>query len=163
MKFSPCRRKKPANSVGVICFVAVCCCILSSGCGLLEKKKAEPSSVSISSDLTQPHTDKDVQQLHAAAEMGDSSALYQLGLIYLQGQTIEQDANKGFEYMRQAALKNHHDAKYRTGLCYAEGLGTPANQAEAAHWMIFAAQQDHADAKNWLANKGIYFESKKKK
>lgn len=159
MKFSLFKQKINKKRINITCISAIIYCAIFSGCGLMEKKKTESGPITVSEVFTMERSPQDLQRLHKVAEMGDDNALYQLGLIYLEGRSVTPDKNKGFEFMREAAAKNHIDAKYQIGLCYVEGIGTPVNQGEAAHWMISAAQQDHAAAKTWLQEQGIYLET----
>ena len=58
----------------------------------------------------------------------------------MQGIGVEEDEEKGFQWIHEAALQEDVDALYLTGLCYQEGMGVEADLDEARDWYERAAE-----------------------
>ncbi len=79
--------------------------------------------------------------LRAAAEHGDSSAQYNLGVAYATGEGVAQDYAAAVRWFRAAAEQGDAGAQYDLGLMYLEGLGVKQDNAEAYAWIRTAAAQ----------------------
>ncbi len=79
--------------------------------------------------------------LRAAAEHGDSSAQYSLGVAYATGGGVAQDYVAAVRWFRAAAEQGNAEAQYDLGLMYLEGLGVTQDKAEAYAWIRTAAAQ----------------------
>ncbi len=77
----------------------------------------------------------------AAAEHGDSSAQYGLGVAYATGEGVAQDYVAAVRWFRAAAEQGNAEAQYNLGLMYLEGLGVTQDNAEAYAWIRTAAAQ----------------------
>jgi len=100
---------------------------------------------SIASGLAQPQEKlPPADQLKASAKK-DSKSAYQLGLCYLYGQGVEQDAKEAVKYFQLAADKETK-AAYALGACYASGVGVKEDARTALRWFEKAATQGNADA-----------------
>jgi hypothetical protein len=80
------------------------------------------------------------------AESGHLRAQYNLGLMYDNGQGVEQDDAKAVYWYRRAAEGGHDGAQNNLGLMYASGQGVPRDDAEAVAWWRKAAEQGYAKA-----------------
>ena len=88
-----------------------------------------------------------VETLQRRAKWGDTSAMVDLGVRYLQGQGVEQRHAVAVIYFRRAAKLGHPVAMYDLGICLRDGLGVPQDQKAAGEWFQRAANLGNADAK----------------
>ena len=65
------------------------------------------------------------------AENGDPNAQMALGMFYQLGHEVEQNWEKGFQYIKKAADQGHIDAIELLACCYFNGWGTEKNNDEA--------------------------------
>ena len=68
------------------------------------------------------------------AEQGDSSAQFNLGVIYSNGKGVRQDYFKAVKWYRKAAEQGQASAQYNLGLMYANGKGVKQNKTIAKQW-----------------------------
>ena len=76
-----------------------------------------------------------------AAELGDATAQYELGICYYFGYGVEEDKVeakrwhcKAAEQFRKAAEQGDTVAQYSLGICYFTGYGVEEDQAKAVQW-----------------------------
>lgn len=109
-----------------------------------------------------------------AAESGEADAQYEVGIMYLKGQGVEQSRVKAVEWLKSASASGHAkaasklrrmddrqdkfrklqkqaasgdvDAQYELATMYLKGHGTEQNTAEARNWLGKAAKQNHDKA-----------------
>ena len=86
-----------------------------------------------------------LKELRTRSEYGDADAQFNLGLMYAQGDGVQQDYVEATEWFRKAAVQGDSDAQFNLGLMYQRADGVPQDLVEAAHWYRRAAEQ--ADAK----------------
>lgn len=129
------------------------------------RKAAEQSQVGAQGNLGWMHEkgrealqhDKEVdaRQLadgwQEAAERGDASACFKLGLMSVIGRGVPQSDKEAVAYFRQAAEKGHVLAEFALGLMYANGRGVLQNCQEAVIWFKKAAGKGEAGAQCNLA------------
>ena len=76
-------------------------------------------------------TDRDDCQSAAwyslAAERGDATAQYKLGMMYFNGDEVKTDYKKAFALLNSAAAQNNAQAQYHLATAYEMGIGTQAN------------------------------------
>lgn len=84
--------------------------------------------------------------LAQSAKLGKAAAAYNLGLLYLEGQTFPQDIKRAAELFRQAADAGNPEAQYALATFYKEGRGVEQNLTEAAKLLGAAALADNVDA-----------------
>ncbi|KAM4807580.1 LRP2-binding protein [Rhinophrynus dorsalis] len=83
----------------------------------------------------------------------DYQALYQAGVIYYDGLGIQEDVEKGVEYMKQIIATNNpkaqhlkYAAAYNLGQACFEGKGLPHSDKEAEMWWLLAADNGNPKA-----------------
>ena len=76
-----------------------------------------------------------------AAEKGNMAAKYQLGLLYLNGEGVEEDLQKGKLLLEQAAENGNVEAQYNLAVMYLDGHGVEQNNEYAIFWLQKAASQ----------------------
>ncbi|HIJ37928.1 MAG TPA: rhomboid family intramembrane serine protease [Rhodospirillaceae bacterium] len=103
-----------------------------------------------------PTRSKAAQDPMVAAEAGDASAQYQLGVIYASGRGTTQDYVKALFWFRKSADQNFAPAQVALGSLYAEGLAVPKDNEEMLRWYLKAANQGFAIAQYDLGVKYSY-------
>lgn len=75
-----------------------------------------------------------IQLISSLASAGRAEAQYALARIYLSGDGLEQDLDKGVHWLTKAADQDHAPAQNRLGLLYTEGRGLDIDCNRAEHW-----------------------------
>ena len=97
--------------------------------------------VGVSKDLR-----KAAQWYRKAAEQGNASAQFNLGLMYGNGEGVPQDAPEAVRWYRKAAEQRVPAAQFNLGVRYQTGDGVPKDAREAVQWYRKAAEQGVVDA-----------------
>ena len=84
--------------------------------------------------------------LHLAAEQGDASAQYDLGLRYGNGEGVLKDDAEAVRWYRLSADQGNASAQNNLGLRYGNGQGVLKDEAEAVRWYRLSADQGNATA-----------------
>ena len=91
-----------------------------------------------------------VKWYRKAAEQGDATAQYNLGVCYEKGRGVPQDYSEAVKWYRKAAEQGDATAQYNLGVCYDKGRGVPQDYSEAVKWYRKAAEQGDMYAQNNL-------------
>ncbi|MCU7870892.1 MAG: sel1 repeat family protein [Candidatus Thiodiazotropha sp. (ex Lucinoma borealis)] len=78
-------------------------------------------------------------------------AQFQLGMLYLFGKGVEQDASKGIGWLKEAAESGSYLAANELGQIYLSGKGVERDEAEAVKWLELAteiAEQNEGEAED---------------
>ncbi|PKK70645.1 hypothetical protein RhiirC2_779424 [Rhizophagus irregularis] len=62
------------------------------------------------------------------ADLGHNKAQYNLALMYKDGEGVEKDYNKTFEFSKRSAEGKYYRGVLQLGICYYEGIGTSVNK-----------------------------------
>lgn len=81
------------------------------------------------------------EKLVEAAENGDATAQYNLGLFYAEGTGVIQDYTKAAEWYTKSAEQGNANAQNNLGVCYAKGTGVIQDYTKAAEWFTKSAEQ----------------------
>lgn len=84
--------------------------------------------------------------LMKAAESGDAKAQFDLGWRYNNGDGVEKDLSKTYEWWAKAAEGGHAEAMYLLGEAYTNGYGISKDTDKGKLWTKRAAEAGHADA-----------------
>ena len=76
--------------------------------------------------------------------------MFNLGMMYHQGEGVEQSNEKAAEYFEQAAHLEHANSQFNVGRMYATGEGVSKNETKAHALWTLAAAQGHKQAINML-------------
>jgi len=119
------------------------------------------------------NTEADIEEIKALAAEGNMDGQYALGMSYLYGWEIEQDVDKGYEYLEKAAEAGHVDAmtllvkmlftEDYTGMTEEKAFeyskkASKAGIAEAQFYLGvmyldgISVEQDYDQAAKWLRN-----------
>ena len=99
--------------------------------------------------LTQDQVEA-LRWIRKAADAGESSAEYMLGLVYREGNGATQDYAEAVRWFRKAADAGNAKAQFNLGLMYEEGQGVTQDYAEAVRWYRNAADAENTDARSNL-------------
>ena len=80
------------------------------------------------------------------AEQGHAKAQFNLGVMYADGEGIQQDYGQAAQWYRRAAEQGDADAQTNLGWMYGTGRGVPQNYGQAVEWYRLAADQGYAMA-----------------
>ena len=80
-----------------------------------------------------------------AAEQGNASAQYNLGLMYADGLGVKQDYFKAVEWYQKAADQGQSDAQFNLGLLYYDGEGVRQNYTKAKEYFGLACDNKDQD------------------
>ena len=83
---------------------------------------------------------------YKAANQGDVTAQYNLGVCYHNGNGVAKDYAKAVYWYSKAANQGHASAQCNLGFCYKNGEGVTKNYAKAVYWYSKAANQGDASA-----------------
>lgn len=90
---------------------------------------------------TVQHEENPFPACKEAAEAGDAYAQNFMGVSYVDGNQVKQDANKAITWFRKAANHGFASAQSNLGLAYAAGFGVKQDFIEAKKWWRMAAKQ----------------------
>ena len=102
---------------------------------------------------------KDLKSLKALAEKGDVRAQCNLGLMYVQGQGVEQDSKEAVYWYQKAADQGDAKSQFKLAEMYGQGPGVGRDVKEALKWLRKAAEQGHAEAQVVLGKE--YFDGER--
>jgi hypothetical protein len=80
------------------------------------------------------------------AELGDAEAQYNLGVMFDEGASVDQDLGKAAAWYRKAAEQGFLDAQANLGMMYYRGEGVASDSTEAARWLQLAADRGDTEA-----------------
>ena len=87
------------------------------------------------------------EEMEEAANEGDSDAMEQLAMAYLNGNDeIEENPEKAYYWFVKCAESGNDQAMFNVGLFTAKGFGTERDFAKAAEWMRRASEAGDDDA-----------------
>jgi hypothetical protein len=81
-----------------------------------------------------------------AAGLGDADAMFELSVLYVNGDGVPADPATAHTWLMRAAGLGHHRALYNVGSGHATGNGFPKDEALAAHYYELAAKAGNAQA-----------------
>ena len=82
-----------------------------------------------------------------AADEGDSTSMYNLGVSYETGLGVEKDYAEAAAWYGKAAEKGDIKACRRMGKFYRDGIGVTADRIKSVVWYLKAAEQ--GDTESW--------------
>jgi hypothetical protein len=87
------------------------------------------------------------------ANQGDIGAKYEVGVMYIEGQSAPQDTQEGIRWLQSAANNEHVLAQLELGKIYLNGApSVEADYLIALKWLEKAAQSGNADAQYHLGS-----------
>ena len=92
-----------------------------------------------------------VKWFRKAAEMGDASGQWHLGICYSNGFGVTKDESEGVKWYRKSAEQGFVHAQYCMGNAYYHAWGVTKDYVEAVKWYSKAAEQGDAPSQYGLA------------
>jgi TPR repeat protein len=77
---------------------------------------------------------------------GNAEAQFNLGVLYLEGNSVERNAERARTWFMKAAEKHHVLAQYNLGHMALSGMGSEKNVQAALNWWKLAAEGGHFQA-----------------
>ena len=90
------------------------------------------------------------EEFFQLAKDGDSTAQYNLGLLYEQGLGVQYNRDKAVSWYTAAAEGGHGDAQLIIGDLFIEGYWSKEDFIQASEWYRLAAEQSQAEAQRKL-------------
>ena len=81
-----------------------------------------------------------------AANLGDTYALYKLGMMYVDGQIQEKDGSKAIHYLTQAAQKGYADAYWQLAMLYRAGKQVDKDYSKYTEYLFKAVNDGSINA-----------------
>ncbi|MFZ4527305.1 MAG: tetratricopeptide repeat protein [Undibacterium curvum] len=81
-----------------------------------------------------------------AAEEGNADAQFNLGLMYLNAEGVDEDYEQAFAWFSKSAEQNNPRAQTNLARMYAKGKGVRPDYDAAVTWFNKAAEQNYPDA-----------------
>jgi hypothetical protein len=100
----------------------------------------------IVNEYQEKHPPKKLSQAIEATKGEDKQALFDLALMYDDGDGVEEDNEKAIALYIKAANKGHIKAMNNLALMYDEGDGVEEDNEEAVKWYTKAAEQGYSTA-----------------
>lgn len=75
-------------------------------------------------------------------ELTNASYYRSLGIFYQDGEIVEQNSQKAFQYLRKAATKGDRHAQRLLGLMFYHGYSVKPNYIKAFKWFVEASKQN---------------------
>jgi localization factor PodJL len=89
--------------------------------------------------------------LRLAAANGDSSAQFEIGARFAEGEGVKQNFVEAAKWYQYSADQGFAQAQYRLGTLYERGLGLKADRGQATVWYMRAAEQGNIKSMHNLA------------
>lgn len=96
-------------------------------------------------------SDSPIGELLDKAANGDREAQFALGLMYYQGDGVEENHYEAADWWYRAAENGHSKAQFLIGVAYCSGDGVKQDKNEGIKWIKMAAEQGDVDAIKWLS------------
>ena len=91
--------------------------------------------------------DQSYMEMRPLAEQSNHQlAQYYLGVMFSNGQGVEQDYKEAAKWYRKSAVQGVAPAQYRLGELYLNGHGLPRDSEFAYAWLSVAADAGHKEA-----------------
>ena len=100
----------------------------------------------VSSDKDRHESAELMGMVHEAAEQDHANAQYNLGIMYKEGEGVDQSHATAVKWYRKAAEQDHTDAQNSLGVMYNQGQGVDQSHATAVKWYRKAAEQGNTHA-----------------
>lgn len=78
--------------------------------------------------MEQGKTDKAIEIFEAMASEGEDRAMVQLGILYYEGNGVNQDYDRAIDWFLKAHAKQNTDAFVNLGMMHHKGFGVPENK-----------------------------------
>ncbi len=84
-------------------------------------------------------------------ELGNHSEQFLLGLIFYEGEKMEENLEKAFYWIKKSAEQEYSQAQFYVGMMYFCGHGIEKNYDQSFIWLKKSADQSHSEAEYYLS------------
>lgn len=108
-----------------------------------------PYAYSLQADIymsSGSHLENVIPLYTKAANLGDTYALYKLGMMYVDGQIQEKDGSKAIHYLTQAAQKGYADAYWQLAMLYRAGKLVDKDYSKYTEYLFKAVNDGSINA-----------------
>lgn len=92
-----------------------------------------------------------LEKLYQQAEAGDVDAMYNLGIMYYNGEGAPKDHQQAMNWFLLAAQQGDADAQFNMGIMTGRGEGVKKDPKTSLQWFQKAAEQGHTEAQDIIA------------
>jgi len=92
------------------------------------------------------NVEEGLKYFEESANQGNFDAMFDLGVLYMEGEVVKADEKKAFDYFKVAAEYGDAGAQFYLGVFYKEGKVVAQNDKQARYWLESAAEQEDEDA-----------------
>ena len=85
------------------------------------------------------------------SELGNHSEQFLLGLIFYEGEIMEENHEKAFYWINKSADWGYSNAQFYLGMMYFCGHGIDKNYYHSFRWLKKSAEQSHSEAEYYLS------------
>jgi len=125
----------------------LCVSLVIFGCGNQEQNDTASYKQGVDA-YTAGNYSVALEKFRPLAEKGNVGAQFNLGLMYQQGQGVEQNNAEAGGWFLKAAEQGHVEAQQNLGLRFAKGLGVERDWVQADKWFTIAAASGKETAIN---------------
>jgi len=93
---------------------------------------------------------KAVQYYQLSADKGNSTAQFNLGVCYQNGQGVIPDYSKAVQYFQLSADQGNSTAQFNLGLLYQNGIGVSQDLSKALKYFQLSSIQGYSNAQRHL-------------
>ena len=90
----------------------------------------------------------DLDTVRQAAEQGDATAQFNLGVMYAKGEGVPQDDVEAVRWFRLSAEQGHASSQGALGAMYMNGQGVPQDDETAHVWLNVAASRSTGEQRD---------------
>ena len=87
-----------------------------------------------------------IKLLLKKAQKGDANAQFKVGIMYHEGEGVEQNYQKALKWLKLSAEQKYPEAQFKLGQIHRKGRGVPRDYKQALEWYELAANQGHPKA-----------------
>ena len=85
------------------------------------------------------------------SELGNHSEQFLLGLIFYEGEIMEENHEKAFYWINKSADWGYSNAQFYLGMMYFCGHGIEKDYNQSFRWLKKSAEQSHSEAEYYLS------------
>ncbi len=90
--------------------------------------------------------EQNIKNLIRSAELGSKDAMFNLGVIFFNGENVEENPKEAFKWFELAGFLGHIEAMYNLGIMYEYGEGVEQDPFKAIEWYEKSANEGYRDA-----------------
>ena len=93
----------------------------------------------------------EINKLLLFSELGNHSEQFLLGLIFYEGEIMEENLEKAFHWIKKSADQEYSKAQFYLGMMYFCGHGIEKDYYQSFSWLKKSAEQSHSEAEYYLS------------